>query len=252
MANVNDSYFDGQYKEIWRQLIPEELTSKEVGFMIDYFKLLPGDNVLDLMCGFGRHAIALAKKGMNITAIDNQADYISEIKSTANREQLPVQAFKADIIKFQAVETYKLAICMGNSLNFFPHEQIKQLLVNTSNATYLNGFLVINTWSLSEITQDNFERKHESTINHFKFINESKYFPSPARIETESQIIDVKGNIERRKAIDYIISINDIDTYLTEAGYQIEDIFSIPGKKKFTKGDPRAYIIAKKVRSLKK
>jgi hypothetical protein len=39
MENINDSYFDGYYKEIWRVMIPDELTTKEVDFMLPYFSL---------------------------------------------------------------------------------------------------------------------------------------------------------------------------------------------------------------------
>ncbi|HKB43030.1 MAG TPA: hypothetical protein VKC90_01525, partial [Chitinophagaceae bacterium] len=62
MDNINDTYFDGYYKEIWRAMIPDELTRKEIEFIVPYFNLQPGSKVLDLMCGYGRHAIALAKK----------------------------------------------------------------------------------------------------------------------------------------------------------------------------------------------
>ena len=64
MSNINDTFFDGHYKEIWKTLIPDELTVKEVDFMVPHFGLQPGSKVLDLMCGYGRHAIALAKKGI--------------------------------------------------------------------------------------------------------------------------------------------------------------------------------------------
>ena len=37
MENVNDTFFDGYYKDIWRNMIPEQLTLKEVEFMIDHF-----------------------------------------------------------------------------------------------------------------------------------------------------------------------------------------------------------------------
>ena len=86
MSNINDTFFDGHYKEIWRSLIPDELTVKEVDFMLPYFNLQPGSQVLDLMCGYGRHAIALAKKGMNVTAVDNLGDYINEINEVAEKE----------------------------------------------------------------------------------------------------------------------------------------------------------------------
>ncbi len=62
MSNINDTYFDGHYKEIWRTIIPDELTVKETDFILNYFTLEPGSAVLDLMCGYGRHAFALQKK----------------------------------------------------------------------------------------------------------------------------------------------------------------------------------------------
>ena len=55
MENVNNSYFDGYYKDIWREIVPESLTLKEADFLIDYFNLSHESQVLDLMCGYGRH-----------------------------------------------------------------------------------------------------------------------------------------------------------------------------------------------------
>jgi cyclopropane fatty-acyl-phospholipid synthase-like methyltransferase len=89
MSNINDTFFDGYYKDIWRTVIPDELTVKEVDFMVAYFNLEPGSHVLDLMCGFGRHAIALAQKGIHVTAVDNLGDYTEEIREVAGKEQLP-------------------------------------------------------------------------------------------------------------------------------------------------------------------
>ncbi|MCX8020370.1 MAG: class I SAM-dependent methyltransferase [Chitinophagaceae bacterium] len=74
MTNVNDTFFDGSYKYIWKNIIPGILTERETEFMISYFGLRPGSRVLDLMCGYGRHAIALARKGMEVTGVDNLPD----------------------------------------------------------------------------------------------------------------------------------------------------------------------------------
>ena len=49
MENVNDQYFHGHYKDIWRTLIPSLLTGKEIEFIIPYFKLSPSSSVLDLV-----------------------------------------------------------------------------------------------------------------------------------------------------------------------------------------------------------
>ena len=53
--NVNNSFFDGYYKDIWRHIFPEKTTQAEVDFIIEEAKLKPGEHVLDIMCGYGRH-----------------------------------------------------------------------------------------------------------------------------------------------------------------------------------------------------
>src|SRR5262245_16610285 len=114
--NVNNTFFEGQYKELWRSFIPEELTRRELDFIIQYFNLQPGNNVLDIMCGYGRHSIGLARKGLNVTAVDNLKDYIDEIKKIAGEEILPLKAIQSDVLNFKSAEKFDFILCMGNSL----------------------------------------------------------------------------------------------------------------------------------------
>jgi cyclopropane fatty-acyl-phospholipid synthase-like methyltransferase len=246
MSNINDSYFDGQYKDIWKALIPAELTTKETEFMFSYFQLKQGQHVLDLMCGYGRHALALAEKGINITAVDNLAAYINEIKKTVAEKSLPVTAVQADVATYKADRVYDLVICMGNSLNFFNGEDTVNILAAAAESLKPGGALLINSWSLAEIAIGQFKEKAWSRIGESKFITESRYLFHPTRIETESTIL-TNGSVEEvKQAVDYIYSVAEMEAMLKEAGMQLKEIYSIPGRKKFAVGDPRAYIIAEK------
>ena len=60
--NVNNSFFDGHYKDIWRHVFPEKTTLAEVDFIVEEAKLNPGHHVLDIMCGYGRHTLELANR----------------------------------------------------------------------------------------------------------------------------------------------------------------------------------------------
>ena len=244
MTNINDSYFDGLYKDIWRNIIPDILTVREVEFILDYFKLKPGDKILDLMCGYGRHTIALARKGVLVTAVDNLEDYIDEIKRIANDEQLPVISMKENIVGYQPTDTFDLVICMGNSLNFFNEADTLTILSNASSALKLNGQILINTWSLEEIVKEKFKEKSSSTISDLKFDANSQFLDHPKRIETETTITTAEGKIEKKLAIDFVFSVPEIKSLFAKAGFAFRENYSIPGKKKFTIGEPRAYIIA--------
>ena len=244
MENVNNSYFDGYYKDIWKSIIPGELTVKEIEFILSYFNLQPGNKILDLMCGYGRHTLALARKGIEVTAIDNLNDYINEVSEIAKAEHLPVKAIKADVIDYNTGELFKLALCMGNSLNFFSEQETSRLLSSIYNQLEKGGHLLIHTWSLAEIAIKQFTEKSWSNIDGMKYLADAKYLFDPARIETETTIILPDGTTETKMAIDYIFSVAEMTSMLAKTGFVVKEFYSIPGRKKFKIGDPRAYIVA--------
>jgi hypothetical protein len=134
----------------------------------------------------------------------------------------------------------------GNSLNFFNAADLKLLLTSAAANLKAGGHLLINTWSLAEIAIKSFNSNAWSAVGDLKFLSSSKYLFHPTRIETETIIIADDGTTEKKTAIDYIFSVAEMETLLNHAGFNMKEIYSIPGKKKFTLGDPRAYIVAEK------
>ncbi|MBL7722668.1 MAG: class I SAM-dependent methyltransferase [Chitinophagaceae bacterium] len=246
MSNVNDTFFDGHYKEIWKTLIPDELTVKEIDFMVPHFGLQPGSKVLDLMCGYGRHAIALAKKGIEVTAVDNLGDYINEIKATAAEDGLPLTASQHDVISYVINDQFDLSICMGNSLNFFNAADTVKLLANIAAHLKPGGHLLINSWSIAEIVFSKPVSNSWSKIGEYKFLTELKLYFQPTRMEVDSTMIAPDGTEEIKKGIDYVYSLNEMEAMLQQAGLKLKEVYSIPGRKKFSVGEPRAYLIAEK------
>lgn len=246
MGNINDHYFEGQYKDIWRTMIPEILTQRELDFIIPYFQLKEGQRVLDLMCGYGRHALGLARKGIQVTAVDNLEAYTSEIKTIATAENLPVETVQADILQYIPAGQYQLAICMGNSLNFFNRSELQQILNQVVTAMAPGGALLINSWSIAEIVFNKFKADSEGKVGESGMKTRQEILFRPTRIEAETEFTAPDGSTEVRKGIDYIYSLNEMEAMLREAGLTLEEVYSIPGRKVFTLGEPRAYLVARK------
>ena len=245
--NVNNSFFDGYYKDIWRHFFPEKTTKAEVDFIVEEAKLNHDNHILDLMCGYGRHALEFARRKMNVTAVDNLPDYINEINEKSRSEELPIQCICTDVLEMQIDQEYDAVICMGNSLQFFNEEDVLRLLSNISEHLKPKGKLFINTWSIAEIAMNSFKEKSWSRIGELLFLTESKFLFHPTRVETNSIIINEAGEKEEKIGIDFIYSISELETMLNKNGFQLKEIYSIPGKKRFTVGEPRAYIVAEKI-----
>jgi SAM-dependent methyltransferase len=155
-------------------------------------------------------------------------------------------AVKQNVLQFSTDQKFDLVICMGNSLNFFNAADTSALLHSISSFLKPGGHLLINSWSVAEIAIKNFKEKTWSTVGETKFLTESKYLFHPTRIETDSIMISPDGKTESKKGIDYIFTIGEMENMMQKAGLHLEEVYSIPGKKKFMLGEPRAYFVATK------
>jgi len=78
------------YKKIWTLDIKNmswvENTSNEVDYLIDLCKLKGTERILDLACGYGRHALEFARRGYEVVGIDITEIYIEDAKQSAKEQ----------------------------------------------------------------------------------------------------------------------------------------------------------------------
>lgn len=89
------------YKKIWTMNIKNdswvEDTENQVEFIIKTLDLKGNERILDLACGFGRHALSFARKGFEVTGVDITKTYIEDAMKTARAESIYVEFINADI-----------------------------------------------------------------------------------------------------------------------------------------------------------
>ncbi|MBI5961301.1 MAG: class I SAM-dependent methyltransferase [Chloroflexi bacterium] len=89
------------YKKIWTLDILSqswvEETPREVNFVGEALQLRGNERILDLACGFGRHALALAERGCTVVGVDITPAYIEEAQRRAQAQGLNAEFFCADI-----------------------------------------------------------------------------------------------------------------------------------------------------------
>lgn len=245
--NINNTFFDGSYKHAWKGTIPSGLTEAEVDFIQEAAALKKDSKVLDFMCGYGRHALELVKRAINVTAIDNLTEYVDEIKAKASELNLAVHAETADVLHMKLNDVYDAAICMGNSFAFFERNDAVTILKNISSHLKPNGVLIINSWMIAEIAIKHFREKDWHYAGDYKCMLEYRYCFHPSRIESEQTIVSPDGTVETVKGVDYIFTLDELEEMFNEAGLKTKDVFSTPRKKRFSLGDGRVYIVASKI-----
>jgi SAM-dependent methyltransferase len=88
-------------------------TGQEVAFLVDALALAPGMRVLDVGCGPGRHALALARRGMSVVGIDASPEFIALARDAAARDHLDTHFAVGDVRDLAFDSEFDAAICLG-------------------------------------------------------------------------------------------------------------------------------------------
>ena len=78
-------------------------TGKEVDFLVEVLGLEPGDRVLDVGCGPGRHCLELARRGIEAVGVDISQRFLDLASEAAAAEGL------SDLVEFHRVDARDLA-----------------------------------------------------------------------------------------------------------------------------------------------
>lgn len=90
----------------------------------------PDARVLDLGCGPGAHAIALARRGHRVTGVDTSRRLLDQARAAARGDGAQVEWVEADMREFQRPAGFDLVCSLYSSFGYFDDRQNRQVLEN--------------------------------------------------------------------------------------------------------------------------
>lgn len=87
-------------------------TDQEVGFLVAALGLAAGTRVLDVGCGPGRHALTLARSGVEVVGIDLSPEFIALATEWADRESLPAEFRVEDVRNLDVDGEFDAVVCL--------------------------------------------------------------------------------------------------------------------------------------------
>ena len=101
--------------------------------------------VLDLACGPGRHALPLASRGFEVTAVDVSAYLLEQLRQRCEAQGLTMDIRQTDMREFETDQNVDLALSMHTSFGFFETEdEDVQLLRRIHDSLSPEGRLVLD------------------------------------------------------------------------------------------------------------
>ncbi|MBN1447881.1 MAG: methyltransferase domain-containing protein [Bacteroidetes bacterium] len=133
---------------------------------------LPG-HAVDMGCGTGVHAVALAQLGWDVTAVDVSAEMLERARGHAKRHGRDIRFLQGDFLQPLPVASTELLLCLGNSLPHLPsREALGNVLTYWRTLLATKGRVIIQLLNYERILAEqerivNIRRERERIIVRF-------------------------------------------------------------------------------------
>lgn len=186
--------------------------------LIGFLQLKPGNKILDLPCGKGRHAVFLNEEGFKTTGADLSANSIQFAKRFEN----PDLKFVIHDMRESMPHQYHAILNLFTSFGYFNDEDTNiKVLENFKNSLLEGGHLVIDFLNLKKVISELVPYEHftkkgiEFTIR--KKVTE-KHIIKEIQVDFDGES---KDYIEQVQAID----LDKMKAFAEKAGLKILHVF---------------------------
>ena len=199
-------------------------TAAEVDQMLAVTGAGPGDRILDLCCGQGRHALELARRGYGrIQGVDRSGYLVRLARRRADTARLPVQFREGDARQLRVPEmSLDLVMLMGNSFGYFASEDddlkvLKRALRGLAPGGRIYLDLTDGAWM-----RENFEKRSWEWIdqNHFVCRERGLSADGGRLISREVVVHDERGVIADQFYAERLYDREGIAKLLDRAGFR--------------------------------
>ena len=218
-------------------------------FLIDVLELSLNHRILDLCCGYGRHAINLARSGYNVTGFDLCERALRLAKQKSQRENLTTHLVRGDIRALPFRRELFDRIYNVFSFGYLKNDdEILKVLEGTSSRLKPKGRLLIDAINGPRILRDFIESAREEEAERY-VLQERTYDKETRRLRSEwTFIYKDTGEINRHTIIERLCSVNELVSMIDSVGLRTLSIYGDFDKTKYNEHSNRIIVVAESKR----
>jgi SAM-dependent methyltransferase len=230
-------YFNHDYQSWILETIKEELTLKQVELLERALSLQADSKILDLFCGIGRHAIALAQKDHDVTAIDLVEDYISYIQKIA--KDLPnLRSICMDARDIEYLEAFDAIYLMFTSFGYFSDAENEKLIEKIALALKPKGRVLIDLENRDYILQHFIHEKWRNKESGY-LLERHTFNPMNSRQKTRRIWVDKDGQSKSYTRNLRLYNAHEILSLAEKSQLKLVYLWGDYNKKPFNVHSPR-------------
>ena len=243
-----ETFFQGVAVESWARAIPPARTLAEADFLEQ--TLAPGSagaRLLDVPCAHGRHAIELARRGHQVTAIDLSAEGLERARRGAEAAGVSVDYRSGDMraLDLRAGE-FDGAYCMGNSFCYLDRTNALAFLRRLARAVQPGGKLVIDTGTAAECILPAMPARRWYRMGDILMLSECRYAAEHSRMDIEYTFVQGANSVTHCTS-SFVMTAAGIRDLLAECGFDVQALYGGIAGEPFQLGSPHLVVVARRV-----
>lgn len=241
-------FFGDDYLRVYADRLTDEHTDAEVAFVEPALGLQPGDAVLDLCCGQGRHALLLAKHGIHATGQDLSERYIADARRQAAEQGVDAAFLVGDMRRIDGEERYDAVINMFSAFGYLEADADNaQVLREVRRALKPGGRILIDAlnreWVLANQTPEERHEREDGAV----IVERRAFDAAEGRNHVTFEVVEADG--ARRQAGGHHIrlySLGEMRALLEEAGLTYERAYGGYDAAPYSPASRRMIVVARK------
>jgi SAM-dependent methyltransferase len=142
------------YMYVYRDDLTDERSDAEVASWVRLLELDAPMKILDLACGFGRHANRLAALGHSVTGVDYVRGFLALAREEAERMGVKVEYRLADMRHINFVGEFDRVVLLFTSFGYFEDDENIQVMENVARALKAGGLLGFDIPNRDAVARD--------------------------------------------------------------------------------------------------
>jgi SAM-dependent methyltransferase len=237
------TFFHGAALEFWDRVAPRAGTERDADFVAERLGVAPGAWLLDIPCGNGRHALALAERGYRVTGVDLAPENLEAARQRAAEARAGCLFEQGDMQTWATAEPFDGAYCLGNSFAYFDDAGNRAFLHAVRRALKPGARFVLDTGLVCECLFPKLVLNAWTQAGDLFVLMRRHYDASASRLTTEYTFLG-DGKADVRTASYRVYAVAELRTLFGEVGFTDLQAFGGTDASPFVLGSPSLVLVA--------
>ncbi|MFH1454593.1 MAG: methyltransferase domain-containing protein [Armatimonadota bacterium] len=224
-------------------------TQMEVDFIDKLLGFRKKSKILDICCGYGRHAVELAKRGYSVTGQDLNAFFIKRANEKAQKEKTDADFIISDMRKIPFKNEFDAVVNLFTSFGYLENDrEDEKVIKQVSCALKPGGLFIIDILNKGHLMKI-YREKDWTRLPDSSFILYKRSFDKKTSRNIEERIyISPNGKTRKFNIVLRVYTSKEMKEILRRNGLKVEKVFGSFAGGKYTEITPRLIILARKIK----